>query len=161
VEDFGERFQRLRLASPDHSPLRHVPVLRDPRPPPLPDEIAGGRELGNSLKDGVRGLDVPEREVVVERFEVDRALEPRVLQQGLQLGREGDPFSIMGVVEWFLTDTIAREEEPARGLVPESEREHAAKLADAVNAVLLIGMDDHLGVGACRKYVALRLKPRA
>ena len=77
------------------------------------------------------------------------------------LRREREPFVVSAQVERLDAEPVAREHQPAARGVPEREREHASQRRDEVGALLLIEVDDHLGVAARAEAVALRLEPRA
>jgi len=90
----------------------------------------------------------------MERGPVERSGDQRVAEQRLRLGREQEQPVAVPVVERLLAQPIAGEEEPARGVVPDGEGEHADEPLDACLAVDSVGVQDHLGV-------ASRLKPAA
>src|SRR5215470_4827007 len=53
----------------------------------------------------------------------------------------------MRPVERLDAETVACEQQPAPGLVPNGKREHAVEVVDAVVAPLLVGVHDGFGVG--------------
>src|SRR5574341_742739 len=81
---------------------------------------------------------------------MDRALLIRVLQQGLDLRGKGEPVMVNAVVEGLDPDAVADQPELPFFGVPEADGEHAAEFVQAVDAPLLEGMDDDLGVRVVR-----------
>src|SRR5262249_31732358 len=63
-----------------------------------------------------------------------------------------------GVEEGLLADPVAGQEEGVVLFVPEGEGEHAAQMLDTAGAVLLVGVDDRLGVALAVKAVAEALQ---
>src|SRR5205085_4831690 len=103
----------------------------------------------------------PERQVVMERVPVDRARDPRMPQQRLDLRREHELPAALPVIERLLAEPVARDEEPAPARVPDGEREHAGERLDAALAVLLEEMHDRLGVAPRPESMAARFEPGA
>src|SRR5690606_4961552 len=56
---------------------------------------------------------------------------------------------------------VPREEQPFTGRVPDGKGEHAAQVPDDVIPILLVAVDDGLGVAARGEAVALRFQVRA
>src|SRR6266508_5574983 len=113
-----------------------------------------GRELQRPAPDGERRRDRVEGQERFERVEVDLA--PR---QRLQFGGEGDQASLAAVIERLDPETVAGEHDSALSRVPEREREHAAQLTHECGAVLLVEVDEHLGVALRRKTMAASFQP--
>ena len=65
-----------------------------------------------------------------------------------------NPLGPTAVEERLLADAVAGEEQTLAALVPEGEREHPVEMPDAVDPVLLVQVDDHLGVALGREAVA-------
>src|SRR2546425_2996161 len=76
--------------------------------------------------------------------------------QGLQLRREPDPPRCGGDVQRLDAEAVAGQEQRSRGRVPDREREHATQPLHALRAVLLVEMQDRLGVALSGE----RMSPR-
>ena len=70
-----------------------------------------------------------------------------MLEQRLDLGAEEEAAVGLRVVERLDPEPVAREEELALARVPDREGEHALQPLDAADSLLLVEMDDRLGVG--------------
>src|SRR6185436_2054134 len=73
--------------------------------------------------------------------------------EGLDLRREPDATLRCTIEHRPDSDSIACQDETSRSRVPERDGELAVQSADEVEPVLLIEMDDHLGVRPRRKPV--------
>ena len=119
----------------------------------LPDEQVPGRQLARSLEDRVgRGHEV-EGEVGLERVQVDLAA-----RQGAELRGEAKLAVFVPVVERLDAEAVARQDQPPLAPVPDRHGEHAAQARGEVESVLLVEVDDHLGVAVAREAVPLRLE---
>ncbi len=68
-------------------------------------------------------------------------------EQCLELGRERDSAVRVGVVdEGLFAQAIPGQEDAVLAGVPQGQGEHAPQMLEAVDAVLLVGVDDGLGV---------------
>src|SRR5215216_369148 len=106
------------------------------------------RKLVYVAKDRQRIRNIAEREIRVERFEVDFPFHVRVLQERLDLGTEHERAAGRdGVVKRFLSNAVARDEHFALFLVPDCEGKHAAQVLHASRAVLFIAMNDRFRIG--------------
>ena len=105
-------------------------------------------------------MDRVEGEEGLERVEVDLAREVGQRPQRLQLGGEREVGPV-AVVERLDPEAVAREHEPAPLRVPHRDREHAPQPLGEARPVLLVEVDEHLGVGVRRaEAVAGRLELR-
>ena len=107
-------------------------------------------------EDRQRPRDRVEGEKRLERVEVDLAARKRA-----QLGGERELVAVVAVVERLDPEAVAGEHEPAALGVPEREGEHAAQPLHEALAVLLVEVDEHLGVAARAEAVAARARARA
>ena len=107
----------------------------------LPREEVAGGQLAHVAEDRVRRRDRVEGEEGFERVEVDLAA-----RQGAQLGRELERAAGRAVVERLDPVRVAREHEAAAPLVPDRDREHPAQPLRELEAVLLVQVDERLGV---------------
>src|SRR5262249_48559458 len=57
-------------------------------------------------------------------------------------------------VQRLLAEPVAGEQEAAAASIPEADGEHAVEALEAARAVLLVGVHDHLDVGAAREPMA-------
>src|SRR5205807_8909878 len=79
----------------------------------------------------------------------------------LRRERELDAARLLGqgVVQGLDAEPVSREHEAPALRIPQGEGEHAAQLVDEVRAVLLVEVDDDLGVAPRGEPVPLRLEP--
>src|SRR5262249_12566198 len=95
---------------------------------------------------------------VMEGVEVERAVKA-TREQPLELRGEHQPPAVYGEVQRLDAETVAPEHQPAGALVPQCEGEHAAQVADEVEAVLLVEVDQHLDVAPCPEEMPPRAEP--
>ncbi len=100
-----------------------------------------GRELANLTEDRQRRRDRVEGEKRFQRVGIDLAA-----RQSAKLGGESELVIDCAVVEGLDPEAIAGEHEPAPSPVPERDREHASQPLGEGVAVLLVQMQQHLGV---------------
>ena len=105
-----------------------------------------GLELLHAIDDALRRGRREEREKVAQRLPVHRSIDFRKRKNRLQLRRESDPVLGLGVVKRFDSQAIARQHEALLPDVPDGEGEHAPQVIDAAWAVVLVQMNDGLGV---------------
>ena len=103
----------------------------------------------------------PERQVGGERLLVEVARRRRMLEDRLDLGAEEHALRQQRVVQRLDAEPIAGEEELAPARVPDREGEHPVQALDARGALLLVEVDDRLGVGRGPEAVPARLEPGA
>jgi hypothetical protein len=96
--------------------------------------------------DALRIGDEPEREEVDQRLVVDAPLEPRPVEQPLQLGGEDEGAVDQRVVEGLLARPVARAEQALLPRIPQREGEHAREPIERVGAPAPVGFEQHLGV---------------
>src|SRR6185369_14444885 len=105
-----------------------VPVLLNVETTRRESQVMSRRQLVNVAEDGDWIGNVAEREIRVERFEIDLALHVRMLEQRLDLGAEDERAAVRDrVVDRLLADAVARDEDLAFFVVPNREGKHAAQ----------------------------------
>ena len=129
--------------------------------PPLPAEQMPRGQLAGLGEDRQRRRDRVEGEVGGDRLGVDRTREARLLEHRLQLRGEGEPCRDEPVVERLDPEAVAGQQQPPLALVPEGDREHPPQPLDEAVAVLLVEVDQHLGVAVGREAVPAALQLRA
>ena len=84
-----------------------------------------------------------------------------MLEERLELRTEEERAIDLRVVKRLLPKAVSGEDELAALLVPEREGEHPVEPLHAACTVLLVEVDDHLGVGLCRETMTepLELAP--
>ena len=102
---------------------------------------------------------VADAEVLIDRQRVDVARNARQLEQRLNLAGKGQPVALQGVDQRLLSHAIAGQHKTLATRVPNGQREHAAQLLEAIEAVLLVEMDDCLGIGRRAKSVPASDEP--
>ena len=141
----------------------HVPVLdrHRQRSAPTRHQRGGGRQLQRRAVDRARLGHVAQRKVILDGLRLDRAVEPAMCQQRLELRPEQQvPVGQQRVEQRLHSESVAREEQLLLPLVPQREREHAAEALDAVRAPRLPGVNDDLRVAPGAEHVSERLQFR-
>src|SRR5436309_4107613 len=115
-----------------------------------------GLKLEDVLEHGPGTGYIAQREVEVERSLLQLARNFRVLEEGLDLGCEGEKITALVDVKRLDSQPVAREQEPLLAPVPDCEGKHPAQVCNAVVSMLLVCVQDHLGVGARSKSVSQR-----
>ena len=134
-------------------------VALEPRPPVLEHEHVARRQLADLAEDRARAVDGVEGEERLERVEVELAREAGQPPQRLELGGEGELARDVAVVQRLDPEAVAREHEPPARAVPHRDGEHPAQALGEARAVLLVEVDEHLGVGVRRaEHVARALE---
>ncbi len=136
----ADRRMALAFSQAEVPVRRHLEALRGVR------EGVRGRKFPDPAKDGPRRRNVLERKVLVQRDDIDAPLDPRMLEDGFQLGAEDQLIARESVVERLDAEAIPGEKQLSRLRVPDGEREHSVEVAHRVRAELLVGVDHHLGV---------------
>ena len=132
-----------------------IPVLSRRKPArPVPGGRVSGLELADVAERGPRRGDVPELQVHVQRLPVQDPLGWQGLVEGLQLGRKRDAPGPFRDVERLDAKPVAREEQRLGRRVPDGEREHAAEQLDTARTVLLIEVQNRLGIALRRECVS-------
>ena len=128
-----------------------VPLERDRAV--LPDEHVPGGQLPDVAEDRVRRGDRVEGEERLEGVEVDLAARQRP-----HLRREAELVADVAVVERLDPVAVAREYEPTPPRVPDRDREHPAQPLGEAGPVVLVEMDERLGVAASAQLVPRALQ---
>ncbi len=116
------------------------------------------RELADAAEHRARRRDEPQGQVLVERLEVHLAQRRVAGEQRLDLRREGEAGRGARVVERFLAEVVARDNQLAAAHVPETEREHAAQVLDQALAVAFVERNDQFAVAVGLERVAALLE---
>src|SRR5262249_34409866 len=109
-------------------------------------KVVAGPELPDAAQNGQRRRHGHEREVVKDRFRIDRVVDVVETPQRLQLRRETDFRSDARVVQRLLAEAVARENEDAGIAIPERECEHAVYECEPVDPVTCKMVQQHLSV---------------
>ncbi len=111
-------------------------------------------------KGGLGRGDVLQCQVVVDRAQVWGPRQPRPGEQCLDLGAEQEGLPVgqlrRRVIERFLAEAVARQDQPARAAVPQCQREHAAQPSEQRRPPGMPAIDDDLAVGAAAEDIAER-----
>src|ERR1700694_2010645 len=96
-----------------------------------------------------------------EALQVELARHARHCKERLQLARERQ-LKIAAlrqrVIERFHAEPVASKQQSLALRIPEREREHPTQVQNAIVAMLLVEVNDHLGVAASRKAMTARLE---
>jgi hypothetical protein len=118
------------------------------------DQGVGRRQGGDLGVGGPRMRDEPEAEVLVDRGPIERRAKLAGRQDRLDLGPEEELFASVGVVERFLAQPVAAQHQAAARRVPQGEGEHSSQARYEVGPVLLVEVDQNLGVALGAEAVA-------
>ena len=125
---------------------------------PVGEPVGRGQLVGPLEERLVHGA-VLEGQVGAQGLGVDLAAEAGVLKQALDLGAEQQLACVgLGIIERLDAENIARAVHLVRFRVPYDEGKHAAQPGGQRRAVLLIAVDDDLGVAVGLEDVPLGLQ---
>jgi hypothetical protein len=119
------------------------------------------RQLRDAFEDRARRRHEAPGQHVLERHAVDPRSRHARREQRPDLRGGGEAAAVRPPVQRLDSEGIAGQHETVVGGIPEREGEDAVEVVDAARAVLLVGVDDHLGVGVGAEAVAQRLQPLA
>ncbi len=126
-----------------------APVTLDALGRSLRDEDVAGSQLVDAADGGPIAGDVLQREIGVDRVEVDLSRDPGEPQERLQLGREGErPVGEPRPQQRLLAEPVPGEHEALAARVPQREREHPVHPLDEQRTALLVQVRQH-GRVAC------------
>ena len=114
----------------------------------------GGRELANPGEGRPIRQHRPDRERLDERQWIQLAGRRRMAEERLRLRGEAEVATKLGDKEGADTEAVAGKENLPLLTVPERDGEVAVESLQAVDAPLLVCMDDHFGVARRVKAVA-------
>ncbi len=117
-----------------------------------------GQQRLHAFEHGAARAHGEEREELVEAARVGRGGHGAGGEQRLDLGAEEQPVALPAPVQRADADAVAGEEDGALGEVDERDGELAAQLLEDALAVLLVEVDDDLGIGVGAEDVALGLQ---
>src|SRR5688572_17889857 len=120
----------------------------------MPDGSVAWLELADVAEGRRRRRDVAELEVHIERLPVEGPTGKVGAMEGFQLRRERDAPRRDRDVQRLDPETVAGEEQRLRRGVPDGEREHTAQLLHAIGALVLVEMENGLGVALGRERVS-------
>ena len=112
------------------------------------------RQLHDAIHQCPGTGDIVHREITVETFHAETAVDLRMDQERLQLRAEDDVFAVMGEVERLDPHAIARKHEAPFRLLPQGDAEHAAHPAKALRIPFKEGMEYGLGIAMGMETVA-------
>ena len=139
---------------------RERPIALDPAAVRFAHQIVRRWELLHALQDRARRRDVLEREVVGDRARIDLARHSGVEGERLELGRERQPPAVVVVVERLDAEAVAPQHQTAAPAVVEPEREHPAQVLEQAQLVLLVEVEQGLGVAVAAEAMAASCEPR-
>ena len=121
----------------------------------LPQRIAAGHQLADAREESMRGRNIAVEQIVGDRGAVEGGMHIPKGQQCLDLRTEKQLLPVLIYVERLLAELIAGQHQPAAGMIPQSEGEHAAQPRHAIRAPFDIGIEQHFGVGLGAEAMAL------
>ena len=120
----------------------------------LPGQQVSGRQLAGAGEDRALAGDVAEDEVFVDRDRVELGADRGPGGERGQLRGEVEPVARVRVEERLLAEAVAGDQQRPRPRVPDREGEHPLERVHEVGPVLLVEVDQDLGVGPGRQGVA-------
>ncbi len=93
-------------------------------------------------------------QLVMQADRVDRGVDAARGEQCLGVGGEPQSSRVTREVERFDAETVAGQEQPSLGRVPDREREHAVQSLDALLAPGMVRLDDDLAVAVGEEVIA-------
>src|ERR1019366_2606561 len=97
-----------------------------------------------------------QRKVMTKPLNVQRGHYPRMHQNCFNLRTENEAAALFLVIEWLNPQTIACDEQPLAGGIPNGESKHAAEFLNAVLAHILVEVYDDLRIARGAKHVTPR-----
>ena len=114
----------------------------------IDDQAMARRQFLDALKQRVWGGCRGKRQVQRQRGLIQAWLERRVLEQRFDLGGKEQHMGCRCEVQRLDTDPVSRQQQLSTTAVPEREGEHTSQVVDAVDAELLVQVQDDLGIAA-------------
>ena len=114
----------------------------------LVHEQVSGQQLVYAFEERLLTREITGSEQLRKTALVRLRLNETTRENRLDLGAEDEPIVADGPVERLDPQSIAREQQPPAGGVPDGEREHAAEAVNTVVPPLLVRVDNRLGIAA-------------
>jgi hypothetical protein len=92
-------------------------------------------------------------QVVVQRDRIELGIDAAAGQQRRQGRGEAQRIRGLGQIQRLDPEPVADQQQPARAVLVDREREHPGKAPHAVTAPLVVGLEDHLGVAGGEEAV--------
>src|SRR5438128_1205800 len=100
-------------------------------------------------------------EIEVDRRGVERPRQIAEPVESLDLRCQGEPTTVLRVVQRLFAHVITSGDQSAPPFVPDEYGEHPTEIAEALDTALLVEVRDDLRVRSGREAVALRFEPEA
>ena len=123
--------------------------------------IMAGRQLAHAPENRPRMRNVLVRQVVIERRRIDLARQPRHLQQTLQFAGKQQSVRLAAIHQRFLAQAVATQHESPVPRIPDGDREHPVEMREALDAEVLVQVDDRLAIAVRAKHVPGSLQTTA
>ena len=111
------------------------------------------RQLADALKERFRGWNISKCKEFRQSLDIHISRALRILEQGLDLGREQNTTAQIDIIQRLDTEMIPGKKELALVRVPQGKGKHPVEALYALFAPLLVGVDDDLRVGSGFKRV--------
>src|SRR5260370_27527124 len=120
-----------------------------------------GKKLPDPAKHRLVAREIPEREVLGQAALMEFRSHARIRQQSLDLRSEQERPITVAVVQGLDAQAITSNKQLSFATVPDGEGKHAAQVFHTITAVLLVQMDDGLGItfGAIAVTGSLKVHP--
>src|SRR5215471_16899123 len=99
-------------------------------------------QLEDVLEHRERPRYVPEREIKIERLPVHFPRYPWMFQQRFDFRCKDEELFSRIVIDGLYTKPVPYQKKPLPAAIPDRKREHSAKIAHAVIAILLVRVND-------------------
>ena len=116
----------------------------------MPDGIMSRGQLVDALQDRPGSWHVAVAQVMIERQGIEPARYDALGQgqQGLQLAGEDQAPAIVAIDQRLLAQPVAGQDQRAAGCVPDRQREHPAQQREHPRSLVLVEVNEDLGVAA-------------
>ena len=104
---------------------------------------------------------MPEAKEVCQPSRIQLARDTGISEKSLYLRSKRELAAALVVVQRFFTYAITRKKESLPRSIPNRNREHAIKTAEAIDTPFFVGMQDYFGIASCAKDMASVFQLRA
>ena len=155
IEPLAESCNPFRLGQAGAGSRLETPVsMHLERVAGILDQEVPRRQFPGLAEDRPRGRDVEQREVLIERDLIERKHNIGDRPKTLQLAHEIAASILLQVVKRLDPKSVPGGEHPPGGPVVDGKSEHAPQPLDRPITVLLVEVDDNLGVRSGREPMA-------
>ena len=133
--------------------VRSRPVTRLLQLAALPHGRGSGHQFANAAEQRFRSRNVAISQIVPDGVQIHGSLNARDAQQRLDLGGKVQRASVLTEKQRLLAEAVPRQEKAFISGIPDRECKHAAQVMDDLALPVLIGAQQHFGVGIAHEPV--------